>query len=93
MSRDDGGAAFDSCWMVWFRNGLQPDGTWYAWEYTHAATRKESLRKWMENWGGDVTVWRQWRRQGILKCVRTTLSTATPLELSKHFQARESGDE
>jgi len=92
MSRDNGGLAFDSCWMVWYRGGFLTDspGEWRAAHWTASDTRAGAIREASFVPPGQ---WRKYRRRGEVKVVRTMLSTATQLELSKHFKARENGDE
>jgi len=97
MAKDDSGPAFDSCWMVWFRQCLQPDGKWYAWEYTHARTRAESIEKYTLFRKGIIQQrpgrnFRNMRRRGVIKCVRTTLSDSSPLEIKRTMLAQEAED-
>ena len=89
MKQDDSGPAFGQCWGVWFRSGLVPDGEWHVWQYTLAPTRDESLSRVKGSWGHDPGWWRKYRRRGIVKCVRTTLSDSSPLEIVQHAQGAE----
>ncbi|MCK5316295.1 MAG: hypothetical protein KAJ55_00195 [Anaerolineales bacterium] len=79
MARDDGGPAFDQCWMVWFREGFQPAGRWYTWERTAAMYRRDSLAK-LPEWLREPGMWRSYRRRGLMRCVRTTLAVGLSLD-------------
>jgi len=90
MDKDNGGPAFDQCWMVWFRDELVPDGRWYAVLWTHSHTRISAIAKAKNIWGWGAGTnkpngWRNHRRRGLVKAVRTTLSTGSPLEIAAHF--------
>ena len=67
----------DECWMVWFRSGLEPDGRWYAWEFTASMLRADAIAEVTSLYGRGEAWWRSHRRRGLVKCVRTELRGPT----------------
>lgn len=74
--------SWDSCWMVW----MWRQHGWVALHFTASYRRRDAIANVERLYPDDPTVWRQKRRAGVWKCVRTTLCDLSPLEILKGGQ-------
>jgi len=73
----------DQTWVVWFRNGLNPRGKWYAWQDTAASTRSACIRDclagpYLGNRLRTMSDWRRLRSKGLVACRHTFLYAFLP---------------